>query len=299
MKSWREFIKFTLKGLALLKIEIAEEIGFCFGVDRAVKIVESLLYKGTKVYVTGELIHNADEMKRLTELGLCSIDINDEKWPDLSTATVVIRAHGIPIEVFERLKDEAQNVIDATCPVVITLSDSIKSAEENGFEIFLYGHEKHDEVQHLKSVVKQVKVVESYEEIKNVSKKIALFSQTTMDIDGFSKISGKLGEEVSKLSTLLIKNSICHVTLQREREVKRLAKSDDLCLIVGGKNSSNTKKLFDIAKKLNTRTYLVLDSAEINEKWFDSVQSVGICSGTSTPQRIINDIVERLRTFKI
>ncbi len=282
----------------MLRINVANEIGFCFGVDRAIKIVETLIRRGAKVYVTGDLIHNEDEMKRLKMLGLESLDL-DRDWPDLSEVTVVVRAHGLPLKTLERLKNKAHTVVNATCPVVFALANSLKNAEANGFELFLYGHEGHDEVEYLKSVVKKLKVIKSYDDVEISSGKVALFSQTTMDTGRFSDIAVHFSHDVQHLSTLLVQNSICHITFEREEEVKRLARDNDVCIVVGGKKSSNTKKLFEMAKSINLNSYLILDSTEIEMKWVESAQSVGICSGTSTPQRIISEIVEKLRTFKI
>ncbi len=281
----------------MLKIEVAKDIGFCFGVDKAVQIAKDLLANGENVYVTGELIHNEAEMKVLEELGLKTFDIAS-KWPDLSRATVLIRAHGVPIDQLEKMKSHAKKVVDATCPVVLSLSESILEARKAGFEVLLYGHDKHDEVVFLKSVVRDLKVFDYKENVRYSTKKIALFSQTTMDVDGFKEMSKSIVENIEDLSTVMIKNSICNVTYQREREVKKLASENDVCLVVGSNKSSNTRKLFNIAKNINYKTYLVLSTADLRPEWFDAADSVGICSGTSTSMRIIDEIVERLRTFK-
>ncbi len=198
----------------MLKVQVAKDIGFCFGVDKAIQIAKDLLARGENVYVTGELI------------------------------------------------------------------------------------DKHDEVVFLKSVVKDLKVFDSKENVKYDTKKIAVFSQTTMDTDGFREISKAIVEDIGNLSTVMIKNSICNVTYQREREVKRLASENDVCLVIGSDKSSNTKKLFNISKSINYKTYLVLSMVDLKPEWFDSARSVGICSGTSTSMRIVNEIVERLRMFK-
>ncbi len=249
----------------MLRIKVAKDIGFCFGVDKAVEIAKKLLEKGENVYVTGELIHNEEEMKKLNQLGLKTFDVTS-KWPDLSQATVLIRAHGVPVDQLEKIKAHAKKVVDATCPVVLSLSESILDAKKQGFEVLLYGHDKHDEV-------------DSLESLRYSTKKIALFSQTTMDADGFKEISKAIAENIEDLSSVMIKNSICNVTYQREREVKVLASENDVCLVIGGSKSSNTRKLFNIAKSINYKTYLVLNVADLKPEWFDAA-------------------VERLRTFK-
>lgn len=278
-------------------MRVAEEIGFCFGVDRAVRAAETLLKDGQHVYVTGDLIHNEEEMKKLEEAGLRSFDV-DAEWPDLSDAIVLIRAHGVPVEKLEKIKKCSKGVVNATCPVVSSLADSILDAQKNGFEVLLYGHENHDEVVYLKSVVKDLKISDSVDIPGYSTKKIALFSQTTMDSEGFKIIAQKIVKNIDELSVVMIRNSICNVTYKREEEVRRLAQGNDVCLIIGGSKSSNTRKLFNIAKSINDKTYLVLNSAEIKPEWFVSVKSVGVCSGTSTSMEIVDGIVERLRVFE-
>ncbi len=282
----------------MLRIEIAKDIGFCFGVKRAVDIVEELLSNGEDLYITGDLIHNEDEMLRLKSMGLKTLDVANE-WPDISKSTVVIRAHGVPLGILKELQKRAKRVVNATCTVVSAVGELIKQEKNAGFEIFLYGRERHAEVEYLKSVVGDLKVInQEHPEFHFSSNKIALFSQTTMGIDGFKEISKKFLDDEKLFSSFHIHNTICAVTLEREREVKKLARSNDLCLIVGGKKSSNTKKLYEIAKSLNTNTHMILNVSEIDENWFDSIKSVGICSGTSTPTRVIDEIVKRLRKFK-
>ncbi len=280
----------------MLEIKIANEIGFCFGVDRAVKITEEFLNKGESVYVTGDLIHNEEEMRKLEKMGLKTFKI-DSEWPDLSSSVVVVRAHGIPIEQMKKLISIAKQVVNATCPVVSSVADSINRARKEGFEILLYGHEHHDEVTYLTSIVDEIKVFDSPDKINYSTKKIAIFSQTTMDMNGFKEVVKKISENMDELSIVMVENTICKVTYQREREVEELAKSQDVCLVVGGSKSSNTRKLFNIAKNLNGRTYLILNADDLKVEWFESVKSVGICSGTSTPRRIVDEIVKKLRTF--
>ncbi len=282
----------------MLKIETAKNIGFCFGVERAVKIVENVLSTEKNGYVTGDLIHNEEEMKRLEKMGLKSFDLK-EKWPNLLDSTVVIRAHGIPMQVSRTLEKSAKKVVDATCPVVSRVASLLQREREKGFELFLYGRNGHAEVEYLKSTVDHLEVLNWQNfQISFSAEKIALFSQTTMDIDGFKEMAKAFLNSRDFFSTFHIHNTICSVTMEREEEVKRLSRSNDLCLIVGGRKSSNTKKLYEIAKRLNENAYMISNASEIQKNWFESVKSVGICSGTSTPLRTIEDIVERLRNFK-
>ena len=283
----------------MLKINLSKNIGFCFGVERAVKIAEELLNENKSVYITGDLIHNEEEMERLEKMGLKTLNINDDDWPDLSNSTVVIRAHGVPLHVLDKLRERANKVVNATCPVVSNVANLMRRERENGFEIVLFGREGHAEVEYLRSCVENVKVVSLEKNVPNVeSQKIALFSQTTMDTEGFRKFAKHLLDSMKNFSDFHVHNTICSVTVEREEEVKRLAKSNDVCIVVGGRKSSNAKKLYEIAKALNENSYMILNANELKEKWFTSAKNVGICSGTSTPQRAIEGVVKRLKNFK-
>ncbi len=282
----------------MMKIEVAKNIGFCFGVERAVKIVEDLISTEKNVYITGDLIHNEEEMSRLEKMGLKTFNVK-EKWPDFTNSTVVIRAHGIPLQILGSLEKSAKRVVNATCPVVSGVAQLLQRERKNGFELFLYGREGHAEVEYLKSAVDRLKVLNwQNPKIFFSSKKVALFSQTTMDVDGFKRMAKSFLNSKNSFSTFHIHNTVCSVTMEREEEVKRISKANDLCLIVGGKKSSNTKKLYEIAKELNKNAHMILNASEIQKIWLNSVKSVGICSGTSTPLKTIEDIVKRLRNFK-
>ena len=284
----------------MLDIIISKTIGFCFGVERAVRMAEELLKKGEEVYITGDLIHNEEEMERLGNLGLKTLDINAGSWPDLSHSTVLIRAHGIPVPMRNKLKEKANKVVDATCPVVNNVAYLMSKEKENGYEIFLFGREGHAEVEYLKSCVDDVKVV-NFEKIFNSpikAQKVALFSQTTMDTDGFKDMAKYFLDSMKSFSDFHIHNTICSVTVDRENEVKRLAATSDVCIVIGGKKSSNTKKLYEIAKNINKNSHMILNASEIKEEWIMSAKKVGICSGTSTPSKAIEGVVERLKKIK-
>ncbi|WP_456399394.1 4-hydroxy-3-methylbut-2-enyl diphosphate reductase [Mesoaciditoga sp.] len=284
----------------MLNVNISKNIGFCFGVERAVKMAEELLDKNEKVYITGDLIHNEEEMNRLEMMGLRTLDIESKTWPDLSEAIVLIRAHGIPLSTREKLKKRAKKVVDATCPVVSNVAQLMKEEREKGYKIYLFGRKGHAEVEYLRSCVENVEVISltSLPALDKKVKKIALFSQTTMDVDGFQKAAGHFLNQLRSFSEFHIHNTICSVTVEREEEVKELARANDVCIVVGGKKSSNTRKLLEIAKKINKNSYLVLNSDEIKAEWFSSAKNVGICSGTSTPQQAIKGVMERLRKIK-
>ncbi len=283
----------------MLKVTVAKNVGFCFGVKRAVKIVEKLLNSEKDVYITGDLIHNEEEMKRLEKMGLKVLDIQKEKWPDLSESTVVIRAHGIPKLVFRRLKKSSKKVVDATCPVVSKVAELMIKEEKKGFSLFLYGRDGHAEVEYLKSHVKNVKIVNTTGIAEELfPRKIALFSQTTMDVDGFKSVAFSFLKKLEDFSDFHLHETICSVTIEREREAKELARTNDVCVIVGGKKSSNTRKLYELAKEINKNSHMILDEEEVDERWFSNAESVGICSGTSTPLRTIQRVVKRIKNLR-
>ncbi len=283
----------------MLKINVAQNVGFCFGVKRAVETVEKLLKSGESVWITGDLIHNEEEMKRLSKMGLKVLDMEADNWPNLSDSIVVIRAHGVPLKTVKRLRKISKRVVDATCPVVSKVANLMAKEEAKGFELVLYGRNGHAEVEYLKSHVKHVKIVNRFDSsLGPFSQKVAVFSQTTMDVDGFKEVVKRVFENLKDFSDFIVHKTVCSVTVEREKEVKELAKSNDVCVIVGGKKSSNTRKLYELAKNINENSHMISNEKEIEERWFLHAESVGICSGTSTPQRTIDMVVGRIKNFR-
>lgn len=277
-----------------MKIELASSCGFCFGVKRAIKMAESA---GTAATI-GELIHNAEEIKRLKDkFGVKTLsgisEITDEN-------KLIIRTHGITKDDLEILKSQNKELIDATCPFVTKPQQIVEEMSENGYDIVIFGDTNHPEVKGVKSYGKdqsRVFVVLDESEIENIKfkSKVAVVSQTTKKIENFMKIVDFL---VKKVREVRVFNTICNATLENQEAAKELAERADIMIIIGGKNSSNTKQLFLISQKFCKDSYLIENENELEISWFENKNLCGISAGASTPDWIIQKVIAKIENFK-
>lgn len=275
-----------------MKIELAEKYGFCFGVKRAIKIAENSYGAST----IGELIHNSKEIDRLkNEFNVKTLknsdEISDEK-------KVIIRTHGITKEKLEFLKaKENLETIDATCPFVTKPQQIVETMSKEAYEIIIFGDIEHPEVQGVMSYslspVYVVSKVKDLEKIK-IAKKIAVVSQTTKKVEDFEKIVSYLLERAKEIRVF---NTICNATFENQEAARKLSKKADVMLIIGGKNSSNTKQLYLIAKQNCPSSYLIESEAELDKAWFEGKELCGISAGASTPDWIIEKVVASLKSY--
>jgi len=293
-----------------MKISIDKSSGFCWGVVRTVDIAEEQLQKHGKVYCLGDIIHNPIEIERLANLGLITITHSD--LDNLSKGSVVlIRAHGEPPEVYKKIEHLKLVLVDATCPVVTKVQERIKKFYDNGYQIVIFGKKDHPETIGLNGVTNYtsivIKSIEEAEEKVNFDKNTVLFSQTTMDKDGFYKIVNYLKEKIKNLivdssenvaKEFLAKDTICGQVSGRDKKIIEFAQSNDLIFFVAGKKSSNGKVLFDLVKNANNNFYFIERFEDIN---FDSlyknlknVENIGITGATSTPMWLMEEVKNKL-----
>ncbi|MGP1485327.1 MAG: 4-hydroxy-3-methylbut-2-enyl diphosphate reductase [Campylobacter sp.] len=274
-----------------MKIELASSYGFCFGVKRAIKIAEN-----AKDAVTiGPIIHNNDEINRLSKnfnvktlQGIS--EINGEK-------KAIIRTHGITKSDLAKLEKSQINIIDATCPFVTKPQQICEKMSKDGYDIVIFGDENHPEIKGVKSyAVGNVFVVLEENELKDVkiSQKVAVISQTTRKVEKFMQIVNYL---MLRAKEVRVFNTICNATFENQEAVKNLATKADVMVIVGGKNSSNTKQLYLISKSSCADSYLVENDTELQKEWFFGKNLCGVSAGASTPDWIIQKVVDRLETF--
>lgn len=271
-----------------MKIELAKKYGFCFGVKRAIKIAENTENSAT----IGELIHNNEEIDRLhKKFGVKTLndisEITDEK-------RLIIRTHGITKDDLEVLKSKNKELIDATCPFVKKPQQIVAKMSSEGYDIVIFGDKNHPEVKGVKSYAKgKVFVVLDVSELKNlkISNKVALVSQTTKRIENFTKIAEFL---MAKTKELRIFNTICNATFQNQEAAAKLAKKADVMIIIGGKNSSNTKQLLLISQNFCKNSYLIENENELKKEWFLNKEICGITAGASTPEWIIKKVVKKI-----
>ena len=276
-----------------MRIELASSYGFCFGVKRAIKIAEN-----AKDAVTiGPIIHNNDEINRLnknfnvkTLEGISEID-GEKK--------AIIRTHGITKGDLAELKKSDIKVIDATCPFVTKPQQICEKMSKEGYDIVIFGDEKHPEIKGVKSyAVGKVFVVLEESELEGVklAQKVAVISQTTRKVEKFMQIVNYLMLRVKEVRVF---NTICNATFENQEAVKNLAVRADVMVVVGGKNSSNTKQLYLISKTACEDSYLVENELELERTWFEGKSLCGVSAGASTPDWIIQKVIDRLESFQI
>ncbi|MGH1600979.1 4-hydroxy-3-methylbut-2-enyl diphosphate reductase [Campylobacter majalis] len=274
-----------------MKIELASSYGFCFGVKRAIKIAENAKDAAT----IGPLIHNNEEINRLRQnfnvKTLEGIDeLTDEK-------KAIIRTHGITKSDLEQLNKSGINVIDATCPFVTKPQQICEKMSNEGYDIVIFGDENHPEIKGVKSYAKgNVYVVLEEDELKNVklNQRVAVISQTTKKIEKFMQIVSFL---MLKVKEVRVFNTICNATFENQEAVDALSKRADVMIVIGGKNSSNTKQLYSIAKQNCTDSYLIENETELNKIWFNNKDLCGISAGASTPDWIIQKVIDKIENF--
>jgi 4-hydroxy-3-methylbut-2-enyl diphosphate reductase len=285
-------------------VTIDKHSGFCWGVVRTIDIAEQELEQDGELYSLGEIIHNPMEIKRLGERGLKTVQHQD--FERLRGKKVLIRAHGEPPSTYKRAEELGITIVDATCPVVTKVQERIRKFYLDGYQIVIFGKKEHAEVVGLVGQTNgEAIVLRSLEEIDKVKldRKTVLFSQTTMDKPTFAKIKEELSKRVRELVVGSIedeaidfhaKDTICGQVSGREKKLREFARSNDVLLFVAGRQSSNGKVLYDIAKQENPRSFFIEDVSELRPEWFNGVTTVGITGATSTPQWLMVKVKQAL-----
>ncbi len=280
-----------------MKIFLAEYAGFCFGVRRIAEIIESELSTGKNVYALGEPIHNPIKVSQWEKKGLKIVE-KAEDVPDGSV--VVVRAHGIPKEEWDILERKTAKVLDGTCPLVRQVYDKAEFLIKNGYFVVIAGDPTHPEVKAEMSFLPQGKFAVYSgkgedvppEELKSEKKKIGVVAQTTLSDTLLKNVVNPL----IGVEELLIFNTICYETHRRQSSAKDLASRVDLMIVIGGKNSSNTTKLYSICKDI-VETYHVESAQELHPEWFSGKENIGITAGASTPDEVIEEIIATIKSF--
>ena len=283
-----------------LDIYLAEPRGFCVGVRRAISIVEEALEKfGAPVYVRHEIVHNKVVLEYLRSKGFIFIDDLDEAHPE---RPVIFSAHGVGLEIIEEAKRRKLNVLDATCPLVAKVHKQISRLEECGAEIIVIGKKNHPEIigtiGQLKNPEKAI-VICSVEEAKNINlpkdTKIGFVTQTTLSVDDTAEIIKVLKQKFDNLMSMS-QSDICFATTNRQKAVKEIAGKVEAVLVIGSKNSSNSKQLKETALKAGVpQAFLIDDASELDWKLLGNAKKIGITAGASAPEYLIEDLLYQLR----
>lgn len=275
-------------------IEIDKESGFCFGVVTAIRKAEEQLEAGGRLYCLGDIVHNSDEVERLRAKGLETI--THEDMARLNGARVLLRAHGEPPSTYRLALDRGIDIIDATCPVVLKLQQRVKAAYDRPGtrpQIVIYGKLGHAEVNGLVGQTDgKAIVVESADDLNKIdyTRDIALFSQTTKSLEGYSRIISEIEKRKSPEATFEHYDTICRSVSGRVDRLRSFAAAHEVVLFVAGTKSSNGRILYDQCKAVNPHTYLIANASHLQPQWLEGAESVGICGATSTPLWLMEQV---------
>lgn len=283
-------------------VEIDTKSGFCFGVVTAIKKAEEELEKGNILYCLGDIVHNNEEVERLKQKGL--VTINHEEFKQLKNTKVLLRAHGEPPETYRIAKENNIEIIDATCPVVLRLQQQIKEAYTKGDrekeEIVIYGKRGHAEVNGLVGQTEgKAIVIEGSEDwaLVDTTKKIHLYSQTTKSVEGLNKMAEGLRRLQGTDNNLEYHDTICRQVANRIPNIREFAIKHDMILFVCGEKSSNGKVLFEECKKVNPETQMISNVSMIDTSKLSGKKNIGICGATSTPKWLMEEVAEFVKSI--
>ena len=281
------------------RIEIDRQSGCCFGVAKAIRRAEEELKKGGILYCLGDIVHNSIEVERLKRMGMVTID--HEQLRELKNVKVLLRAHGEPPSTYEIAKKNNIELIDASCPVVLSLQKKIRKKYEEGvdkgIQIVIYGKKGHAEVKGLMGQTNESAIIiESKEDIDkpDFTRDISLFSQTTKPLDGLYEIGELIKSRMAEGATFYFNDSVCRQVSNRVPNIRKFAARHDLIIFIAGEKSSNGKMLFEECKKKNPNSYLIHDPMDVDSKWLREGISIGVCGATSTPQWQMEAVAERV-----
>lgn len=285
-----------------MEIIVGKTAGFCYGVKRAVEgtLKEIELNDKKEIYCLGELVHNKQVIKKLERKGINIISTTDEIN---NNSKVIIRAHGIKKDIYENIKNNNCELVDFTCPNVLRIHDIAEEYSNKNYYIFVIGSKTHPEVIGTVSYCgKYYSIIENEDDIndalnkfKNTNiKKLLVIVQTTFSKHRFETIKDLIKSKLKKNIGLEIKDTICLATEQRQEETEKMSKKVELMIIIGGENSSNTKKLYEIAKKHCLNAICIETSDDLKIKDINNINKVGIMAGASTPQESIDKVIEKL-----
>ncbi len=284
------------------EIVIDPNSGFCFGVVNAIKKAEEELAKDEKLYCLGDIVHNGQEVERLAKAGL--ITINHEQFAQLHNVKVLLRAHGEPPSTYQIAEKNNITLIDASCPVVLTLQKRIKKAYENSPErdsqIVIYGKKGHAEVNGLVGQTHEKAIVIENEDDLNkldFTKNIYLFSQTTKSLEGYNKLVEKISGKISNNVKFVYSDTICHHVAKRMPDIINFARENEIIFFVSGKKSSNGKELYERCRLENPDTFFVSRPEDLDNISFDLTKKIGICGATSTPKWLMEAIAQKINSL--
>lgn len=274
-----------------MKILLAKRAGFCFGVKRATQLAFEAADKGGPTFTLGPIIHSPQVVQKLEAMGVNVLSNLD----NVDNGTIIIRSHGVTADELTAAIAKELEVVDATCPFVKKAQEHVKSLSQAGYAVVVVGDADHPEVQGIVSYASgNVHVVGSEAEAMRLPRmaKIGVVAQTTQSSENLQEI---VGQCLLKGMEIRVYNTICDATAVRQEEAKELAIQVDCMIVIGGYNSANTKRLAEVCRELQPRTYHIEEAAQLDPEWFRGVEEVGVTAGASTPKWLIDEVVDRIR----
>ena len=274
-----------------MKIFLARDAGYCFGVRDAVNLAYDTAEAHGEVYMLGTIVHNERVIENLSNAGAKVVEMLDDVPED---KPILFRAHGTAPELWKKTDKKKLNLVDATCPLVTEIHDEIKKLEEEGRRTIIIGDHGHDEVIAIAAQVSNPIIIANVDEAKVLRKmkKAGVVSQSTQMIENVQEIMNVLMEKVFDLRFV---NTICFPTRRNHEQIKELAVQCDVMIVIGSFTSANSKRLTQLALERNKRSYQVTTTEELDMSWFNDCETVGISAGASTPDEIINDVVKHIK----
>jgi len=273
-----------------MRVLLAKEVGFCFGVKRAINLTKQALAEHEDVFIVGDLVHNKAVIQDLEDRGLTQV----ESYTERKSGTAVVRAHGLPRKELLKIKDTGLNLVDATCPIVRQAQDAARELEQAGLQVIMIGDANHAEVKGvLGSLEKPALIVNSLEDVerakteRRLMRKVGVIVQTTHAIERVLPIINAIQSLAKEVHFI---NTICRPVQNRQFGAVELAEQVDMMVIVGSRKSANTMQLKDLCEKYNPRTIAVESAADLNMDDFNMVDSVGLVSGLSPPDNLLEEV---------
>jgi 4-hydroxy-3-methylbut-2-enyl diphosphate reductase len=275
-----------------LKITIGKHSGFCFGVKRAYDLTCVNSKDCSDVFILGKLVHNDDVCKDLRGRGIREI----KSLGDIREGTVIFTAHGVGPSLYKKAISKNLKIIDTTCPKVMKAQRLAKNYAEKKCEILIFGDKDHKEVKSVKEWSgNKAKIIGSLDELKKIkldkNKKYCLISQTTQNAEEFKKIIAYLEKYLKNFSFF---DTICPSTYDRQKETRRLAKNNEAVIVIGGRDSANSKMLHKIAKSINKKSYFIENASQLKKNWLSNIKKVAIAAGASTPEWVIKEVTKKI-----
>ena len=276
-----------------MEVLVAEKCGFCRGVTDAITLAKETLKEKGEVYSLGPIIHNADVVNELAKEGLETVSSID----DIKSATILIRSHGATLEEIQKIKSKGLDITDATCILVKRIQKICQKLNEDGYKVVMLGDREHPEVKAIVGFATDVQVIGGLEDLDTLTGrgKVGILCQTTQSPGFFGKMVGEIVKR--GFSELKIINTLCREAIKRQDSAVQLCRKVDVMFVLGGLHSANTIKLAELCKKHNNQTFHLQNWDELDINTVSGKKLAGVTAGASTPDRVINEFVDKLRAI--